>query len=371
MFSSKKLWDTSRQYHPGKKPKESSYTDASTGVLRQGEYDAAMRHWQNRSDKFLEHKDNMAKDYQKAQGWLYRLLCTLFAQTNLTKIQIYEPNTFRDSLMKENPALSVEDLRIQFMPYGSLLWNTIKPEYVQSGSSSLIIHMSGWTTLTGVGFQEFLKKSNETVAIQKYAQEAEMKWQRCSKFYEKLDPATIASMQVLMGVYAYGSDSLRMGVQEIFRELDNGQNMTVTEVSKKLYTMAQVEEAKDHLQKANGGKKKKSELVLAVNTVQAVETRVCNNPACGVTFTPDKPWCYTCNNCHRSGFRRKDSLKLTADAHKKHKEKQLQKLRTKFAKNRGNKGVQKTGKKGGKAIQASAAEVGLRQRRRKPEFRFK
>ena len=55
--------------------------------------------------------------------------------------------------------------------------------------------------------------------------------------------------------------------------------MSVTEVSKKLYTMAQVEEAKDHLQKANGGKKKKSELVLSVNAVQAVETRVCNNPS--------------------------------------------------------------------------------------------
>ena len=39
----KKLWDKSRQYNPGKKPKESSYTDASTDVLRQGEYDAAMR----------------------------------------------------------------------------------------------------------------------------------------------------------------------------------------------------------------------------------------------------------------------------------------------------------------------------------------
>ena len=143
--------------------------------------------------------------------------------------------------------------------------------------------MSGWTTLTGVGFQELLKKSNETVAIQKYAQEAEMKWQRCSKFYEKLDPATIASMQVLMGVYAYGSDSLLIGVQEIFKELDNGQNMTVTEVSKKLYTMAQVEEAKDHLQKANGGKKKKSELVLGVSTVQAVEKRACNNPNCDVS----------------------------------------------------------------------------------------
>ena len=31
------------QYHPDKKPKESIYTDASTDVLRQGEYDAAMR----------------------------------------------------------------------------------------------------------------------------------------------------------------------------------------------------------------------------------------------------------------------------------------------------------------------------------------
>ena len=103
--------------------------------------------------------------------------------------------------------------------------------------------------------------------------------------------------------------------------------------------MAQVEEAKDHLQKANGGKKKKGELVLGVNTVLTVETRVCNNPNCGVTFTPEKPWCYTCNNCHKSGFRRKDSPKLTADSQKKHKEKQLQKQRTKFAKNKGNKGV--------------------------------
>jgi hypothetical protein len=157
------------------KPKESSYTNTSTDVIRQDHYDAVMRHWQNRSDKFLEHKDNMTKDYQKAQGWFYRLLCTSFARTNLTKIQIYEPNTFRDSLMKENPALTVDDLRIQFMPYGSLLWNVIKPEYVQSGSSSLIIHMSGWAVLTGVGFQELLKKCNETVAIQKYEQEAEMK----------------------------------------------------------------------------------------------------------------------------------------------------------------------------------------------------
>ncbi len=66
--------------------------------------------------------------------------------------------------------------------------------------------------------------------------------------------------------------------------------------------------------------------------------------------------CYTCN-CHKSGFRRNDSLKLTADAQKKHKEKQLQKQRTKYAKNKGNKGVEKNGKKGGKAFQVSAAEV--------------
>ena len=76
---------------------------------------------------------------------------------------------------------------------------------------------------------------------------------------------------MIMGVYAYTSESLHIGVQEVFKELDNGQNMTVAEVSKKLYTMAQVEEAKDHLQKANGGKKKMSELVLGVNTVQTVE----------------------------------------------------------------------------------------------------
>ena len=122
--------------------------------------------------------------------------------------------------------------------------------------------------------------------------------------------------------------------------------------------MAQVEEAKDHLQKANGGKKKKGELVLGVNTVQVVETRVCNNPNCGVTFNPEKTWCYTCNNCHKSGFRRKDSLKLTADAQKKNREKQLQKQRTKFAKNNCNKGFQKKDKKRGKVIQASAEELG-------------
>jgi hypothetical protein len=35
--------------------------------------------------------------------------------------------------------------------------------------------MSGWTTLTGGGFQEILKKDDETVDIQKYTQETEMK----------------------------------------------------------------------------------------------------------------------------------------------------------------------------------------------------
>jgi hypothetical protein len=113
----KELWDKSKQYHPGKKPKESTYTDDSTGVIRQGEYDSVMCHWQNRSDKFLEHKDNMSKDYQKSQGCLYHLLCASFAQTKLTKIHIYEPNTFCDFLVKENPTLIVKDLRIQFMSY--------------------------------------------------------------------------------------------------------------------------------------------------------------------------------------------------------------------------------------------------------------
>jgi len=112
------------------------------------------------------------------------------------------------------------------------------------------------------------------------------------------------------------------------------------------------------LQKANGGKKKKSELVLSVNTVQAVETRVCNNPNCGVTFTPARPSFYSCTKCFKNGFLRNDSLQLTADAEKKHKEKQKQKKRAKFAKNRGNKGGDKKGKKGGKAFQVSAAEVG-------------
>ena len=56
-------------------------------------------------------------------------------------------------------------------------------------------------------------------------------------------------MEVLMGVYVYTSESLHIGigVQEVFKELDNSQNTTVTEVSKKLDTMDQVEEVKDHL----------------------------------------------------------------------------------------------------------------------------
>jgi hypothetical protein len=98
----------------------------------------------------------MLKDYQTTQGWLYPLLCASFAKTDLTKIQIYEPNTFRDSIMKEEPVLTFKDLRIQFIPYDSLLWDVIKGEHVQTVSSSLIIQMSGWTTLTGLGFREFL-----------------------------------------------------------------------------------------------------------------------------------------------------------------------------------------------------------------------
>ena len=117
----------------------------------------------------------MLKDYQKAQGWLYRWLCASFAQKNLTKIQMYEPNSFRNFLIKEHPTLTVKDPRIQLMPYSSLCWNTLKHEYVQTGSSSLIIQLSGWTTLTGGDFQDFLKKNNETVVIQKFTQEAEMK----------------------------------------------------------------------------------------------------------------------------------------------------------------------------------------------------
>ncbi len=76
--------------------------------------------------------------------------------------------------------------------------------------------------------------------------------------------------------------------------------MTVTEVSKKLYTMAQVEETRDYLQKVHGDKKKKSELVLGVNTVRVVETSVCNNPNCDVTFTPARPAFYSCTKFFKS-----------------------------------------------------------------------
>jgi hypothetical protein len=97
---------------------------------------------------------------------------------------------------------------------------------------------------------------------------------------------SIVSMQVFMGVYVYGSEGLRIGVQDIFKDLDNDQEMTVTEVSKKLHAVTQIEEAKETLHQTNGGKSNTSELVLDVNSVQADETRVCNNSNCGVTFTP-------------------------------------------------------------------------------------
>ena len=113
-----------------------------------------------------------------------------------------------------------------------------------------------------------MNQDDETTDLQKYAQEAEMKWQRCGKFYETLKPATIAPMQVLMGVSAYASESLRSGVQDIFKELDNGQDMTVSEVSKKLHSLAQIEEAKETLHKSNGFKKKKGEFVLGVTSAK-------------------------------------------------------------------------------------------------------
>ncbi len=143
-------------------------------------------------------------------------------------------------------------------------------------------------------------------------------------------------MQVLMGVYEYGSEGLRIGVQGIFKDLDNDQEMTVTEVSKKLHYVSQIEETKETLHQTNGGKRNTSELVLDVNSVQADETRVCNNPNCGVTFTPAKPSFYSCNTCHNSGFHSTYSLKLTEDVQKKHNEKQLLKKRAKLAK-KGNK----------------------------------
>ena len=106
-------------------------------------------------------------------------------------------------------------------------------------------------------------------------------------------------MQVLMGVYVYASESLRSGVQDIFKELDNGQDMTVSEVSKKFHFLSQIEESKETLNNTNGVKKNTRELDLDVNSVQADETRVCNNPDRRVTFTPSKPWFYSCNTCHK------------------------------------------------------------------------
>ncbi len=45
-----------------------------------------------------------------------------------------------------------------------------------------------------------------------------------------------------------------------------------------------------------------------MNTVQVVETRVCNNPNCDVTVTPVRPTFYSFTKWFKSGFHRNDSL---------------------------------------------------------------
>jgi hypothetical protein len=59
-----------------------------------------MDYWQMFKSLHFQMQASDSKDYQKEQGWLYQLLCASFTQTILTKIHIYEPNTFRDFLMK-------------------------------------------------------------------------------------------------------------------------------------------------------------------------------------------------------------------------------------------------------------------------------
>ena len=65
-----------------------------------------------------------------------------------------------------------------------------------------------------------------------------------------------------------------------------------------------------------------------------------------------------CDNLfvHKNGFRENHSLRLIADAQRKHNEKQKQTRRANFAKKKNSKRVFKKGQKGGKAIQASIAQ---------------
>ena len=63
-------------------------------------------------------------------------MCPSFSKTNLTKIQMEDPNNFHSTLIVVDPSMTVESPKIVYMSYGTLSYHVIKHDYVQTGSFS-------------------------------------------------------------------------------------------------------------------------------------------------------------------------------------------------------------------------------------------
>jgi len=97
---------------------------------------------------------------------------------------------------------------------------------MNTGPSSLIIHLTVWNKLVGTRLFELLKKQPESKAILKFAQEGEQSWTMLESIHRNLDPDTIDSVQLLMAVHAASSETVRLSCQELIKELVGGKKMT-------------------------------------------------------------------------------------------------------------------------------------------------
>jgi hypothetical protein len=72
-----------------------------------------------------------------------------FTKTNLVKIQQFETSKFREDFMSRDPTMLIDEPEVIFLPHGSLCYQVLENEYVSSGPTSLIIHLTNWNKLVG------------------------------------------------------------------------------------------------------------------------------------------------------------------------------------------------------------------------------
>jgi hypothetical protein len=94
------------------------------------------------------------------------------------------------------------------LPHGSLYYQVLENEYVSSGPTSLIIHLTNWNKLVATRLFELLKKQPETKTILKFVHEGQQSWTMLESFYNQLDPDTITSVQLLMSVHVPSSQTV-------------------------------------------------------------------------------------------------------------------------------------------------------------------